>query len=167
MKIAIINGSSRKDGNTSKIIEEFLKHQSADCFDLIDYTIGQYNYEHNHQDDFLPLMKQLVEYDMLIFATPVYWYAMSGYTKVFLDRITDCLKIDKETGRKLKGMKMGVISCGSENYEIKGFYESFKLSAEYLGMEYTGELSTWYYEQMEDEVKDCILKFVGSIQDSL
>ena len=35
----------------------------------------------------------------IIFVTPVYWYAMSGRMKVFFDRWTDLLKIDKDTGR--------------------------------------------------------------------
>ena len=38
--------------------------------------------------------------------------------KKFFDRISDCIKIEKETGRKLRGMEMAVLSCGSDN-ELK------------------------------------------------
>ncbi len=51
-------------------------------------------------------MNDIVDkYDVLIFATPVYWYSMSGIMKVFFDRITDLLTIKKDIGRKLKGKK--------------------------------------------------------------
>ena len=56
-------------------------------------------------------MKTIIsKYDTIIFATPVYWYSMSGILKVFIDRITDLLTIEKELGRKLRGKKMAVVS---------------------------------------------------------
>lgn len=56
--------------------------------------------------DYLNLMKQILDkYETLILATPVYWYSMSGIMKVFFDRLTDLLTIEKEFGRKLRGKK--------------------------------------------------------------
>ncbi len=84
-----------------------------DLVDLNDYDFSYFDYEHkNRGDDFLPLMSRLIEaYDVFVFATPVYWYAMSGIVKVFFDRITNLLTIEKDLGRRLRGKKMAGISC--------------------------------------------------------
>lgn len=116
-----------------------------EVIDLKSLDIGHYDYDHsNRGDDFLPLMRRIVrEFDLVIFATPIYWYSMSGIMKAFLDRITDCLKIEKETGRQLRGMSMGLLICGSEPEETPGFEYPFRESAGYLGMEYIGGVHTW------------------------
>jgi multimeric flavodoxin WrbA len=149
MKTVIIQGSSRSNGNTCRIIEIFRKNHDADVFDLSQLNIGFYDYEHqNNDDDFLPTMKRIVEYNLIIFATPVYWYAMSGRMKTFFDRITECLKTEKETGRKLRGKSMAAISCGSDDAETEGFFVPFKETAGYLGMNYLGDVHTW----IDDEI---------------
>jgi multimeric flavodoxin WrbA len=144
MKRVIIQGSSRKNGNNNQVVHVLQSHLDCDLIHLCDHQIGQYDYENkNSQDDFLKLMRKMVTYDIIIFATPVYWYAMSGTMKAFFDRITDCLKLEKETGRKLRGKKMAAISCGSEPDETEGFFVPFKESAGYLGMHYLGHVHTW------------------------
>ncbi|WP_264552720.1 flavodoxin family protein [Flavobacterium sp. N2038] len=139
-KKVIILGSSRKNGNTTKIVDEISKDNGIDVIDLSDYNISYYDYESkNIEDDFLPLIKGILEkYDTLIFATPVYWYNMSGIMKVFFDRFSDLIRIEKETGRKLRGKKIGVISNSHEDAIEDGFYFPFKKSADYLGMKYLG-----------------------------
>ena len=166
MKTLIIQGSSRSTGNTSKIIELLMNHLPADVIDLRVKNISAYDYEHQNQyDDFLPLMKEVVKYDLIILVTPVYWYSMSGLMKNFLDRITDCLKIDKGTGRKLRGKFLAAIACGSEGTITPGFFEPFRLSASYLGMQYKGELHTWIeQEEPNVEVKNSVAKFAQNLK---
>ncbi|GAB2775687.1 flavodoxin family protein [Salinimicrobium soli] len=144
-KGVIILGSSRSNGNTAKVSEYIAAKTRYDILDLTEYQIGPYHYENIHQhDDFLPLMRRIAEtYDTIIFATPVYWYSMSGTMKIFFDRITDCLKIEKETGRKLRGKTMAMLSCGSDSELKPGFEMPFRESANYLGMKYAGEVHTW------------------------
>jgi len=104
MKVAVILGTSRGDGNTRKLVDEFSVFSDAKVFDLADYDISFYDYEHHNQgDDFLPLMRELVAFDHIVYATPLYWYSMSAQLKVFFDRISDLLTIDKDLGRQLKG----------------------------------------------------------------
>ncbi|WP_278019869.1 flavodoxin family protein [Flavobacterium ginsengisoli] len=98
-KKVIILGSSRKNGNTAKIVDKLSKEHNIDVVNLSDYKISHYDYESkNLGDDFLPLIRGIIEkYDTLIFATPIYWYNMSGIMKVFFDRISDLIRIEKET----------------------------------------------------------------------
>ena len=139
-KKVIILGSSRKNGNTTKIVDEISKEHEIDVINLSDYNISYYDYESkNKEDDFLPLIRRILEeYDTLIFATPIYWYNMSGIMKVFFDRFSDLIRIEKETGRKLRGKKIGVISNSHDDEIEESFYIPFKKSADYLGMEYLG-----------------------------
>jgi len=162
-KTAIILGSSRSNGNTYKIVQHLRTLIEADLIDLNDYTMSAYDYDSKNQyDDFLPLMRKLVEnYDTLIFATPVYWYTMSATMKIFFDRISDCLRIDKDTGRKLRGKKMAAICCGSEPSPTPAFFTPFKLSADYLGMDYLGDVHTWIEEEtISTEVLEVLKGFV-------
>ncbi|MCF6182505.1 NAD(P)H-dependent oxidoreductase [Lutibacter sp.] len=141
-KKVIILGSSRSGGNTANIATIISEKYNIDIIDLNNYNITYYDYESkNLGDDFLPLIKSIIDkYDTLIFATPVYWYNMSGIMKVFFDRFSDLIRIEKETGRKLKGKNMFVISNSHDDKIDKKFYIPFQKSANYLGMNYTGEL---------------------------
>lgn len=165
MEILIIQGSARKNGNTNKIVNYIQEKLECDFVDLKNYVISNYDYDsRNKDDDFLPLMREVVEYDLIIFATPIYWYSMSGIMKTFFDRITDCLKIEKETGRKLRGKAMAMVSCGSDDELKEGFAMPFKESALYLGMTYKGSVHTWIEnDTISEEVRQKLDRFIDKI----
>lgn len=145
----IILGSAKSDGNTRKLVDHGLKQSGFDFIDLKEYEINQFDYGFSNQnDDFLPLIKKIIDkYDLIVFATPVYWYAMSGIMKSFFDRLTDLLKQEKEAGRKLRGKSMAMICGGSDAEMPEGFQIPFKKTAEYLGMKFLGSI----YTSMEDD----------------
>ncbi len=142
----IIKGSSKRKGNTQKVIDYLNKDNDFDVIDLLDYTIGPFDYEFkNSNDDFLPLMEKVIsQYDTIVFATPVYWYNMSGTMKIFFDRLSDLLHYRKELGRQLRGKKMAMFSNSGENDLKKGFSMPFLESANYLGMHYLGDTHSWF-----------------------
>lgn len=73
MKIAVILGTSKSDGNTRKLVESFAEQSGAKLFDLSDFDISFYDYEHqNSKDDFLPVIHDLLHFEHLVFASPVY-----------------------------------------------------------------------------------------------
>lgn len=143
-KVVVRIGSSRNDGDTKKLIDKLVKFSGFDCIDLNDYNFSYYDYEHkNANDDFMSLMRKIIEnYDSFLFATPVYWYAMSGILKVFFDRITDLLDYEKELGRQLRSNKMAVITCSIGNHLGEYFWMPFVETSNYLGMKYIGNLHT-------------------------
>ena len=73
-KGVIIQASSRANGNTHRIVSFVKERTGFDSIDLSTKNIGHYDYEFkNSKDDFLPLIKKISEeYEVLIFATPVY-----------------------------------------------------------------------------------------------
>jgi len=159
----IIQGSSRSEGDTSKIVSILKAETSFDVIDLNTKTIGHFDYEFkNRDDDFIDLLKNIVtNYDTIVCVTPIYWYTMSGLMKVFFDRISDFLKLEKDYGRQLRGMEMASISSSNDSRFYNGFEMPFENSAGYLGMSYLGHLHTWVEnESVPKEVKDSILEFV-------
>ena len=147
----IIQGSSASHGETRKLVDYICDKLNMDMVDLLTKEIGIIDYQFKNQDDdFIPLSDSLTsKYDLLIFATPVYWYSMSATLKIFFDRISDTLKIKKDLGRRLRNMHMAVISSGSDHMLQPGFHMPFKASANYLGMSYVGDVHGW----VEDDMK--------------
>ncbi|PQJ79059.1 flavodoxin family protein [Polaribacter porphyrae] len=158
----IIQGSSNSKGNTYKVVNYLNNDNKFDIIDLKVKNIGAFEYDFsNAQDDFLPLMEEIIEkYDTFIFATPVYWYSMSGTMKHFFDRLSDLLHYKKELGRQLRGKKMAMISNSGENDRKDGFSMPFIQSANYLGMEYLGDTHAWFSDnEIDNEAKNKIDEF--------
>jgi multimeric flavodoxin WrbA len=144
-KTVIIQGSSKSNGDTNTVVNYLNTTNQFDIIDLNTKSIGHFDYDFkNANDDFLEIMKEVIEkYDTILFATPVYWYSMSGILKVFFDRISDLLKTEKDIGRKLRGKNMAMISCSNANDLKEGFSMPFIESANYLGMNYLGDIHAW------------------------
>lgn len=168
MRTLVINGSSRKDGHTHQVVQLLTQEVGSDILFLADYQINHFDYQYRNQsDDFLPLVRRIAEqYDLIIFATPVYWYTMSGLMKVFFDRLTDCLKTDIATGAKLVGKTIAAIGVGSDPEDIEGFFVPFRLTAPYMDMKYAGDVYTWIDDngKMEDEAVRRVREFGGCLQ---
>lgn len=165
----IILGSSRGDGNTFQIASYLKKKLEFDLVDLTQYQIQPFDYSHkNQEDDFLPLLRNIIDnYQVLVFATPVYWYSMSGVLKTFFDRITDFLRIEKDTGRKLRGKSMAMVSCSSDARVYEGFSMPFKNTAQYLGMHYLGDSNSWIENGViGSDVKERLDEFVSRVNSS-
>ncbi|WP_428742484.1 flavodoxin family protein [Tenacibaculum sp.] len=142
----IIQASSKSKGNTHKVINYLNNNQGFDVIDLKTKNIGFFEYDFsNAHDDFIPLMEEIIsKYETIVFATPVYWYSMSATLKIFFDRLSDLLHYKKELGRQLRGKNMAMISNSGENDLRNGFEMPFRESAKYLGMNYLGDVHTWF-----------------------
>lgn len=143
-------GSARKDSDTRKVVEQLFAPSEIRLLDLLDIKVCPYNYAGTYPPDdaFPTLTEALLQHDHLVFATPVYWYAMSGLLKVFFDRLTDIVTIHKKTGRRLLGKKTFLVAVGAEETLPEGFEAPFQLTSGYLGMAFTGT----YYHHTRDKV---------------
>ena len=100
MKIVTFLGSPRKKGNTARLLKEFLKGVSEKS----GITTNQVYLQENKilgctgcgycntstgcrlEDDMQNIYPILKEADLLVFATPVYWWSMSSQLKALIDR---------------------------------------------------------------------------------
>lgn len=131
-----------------------------DMIDLNDYDFSYYDYKYqNKDDDYKNLLQKIINnYNVLIFATPVYWYSMSGIMKVFFDRISDLLEYEAALGRKLKGKCMAALSCSVGNNLGENFWLPFSETAKYLGMNYLGHIHTIVEKNELENIEDFVTK---------
>ncbi len=134
----ILQASARPDGDTHHVATELARRLEADHLDLLDFTVHYFRYEQTYpaDDQFLELVDIWLRYDRIVFASPVYWYSMSGYLKVFFDRISDLLMKHKDLGRQLRGRQLAVLAVSNDGVVEECFFGPFELSAGYLGMDY-------------------------------
>lgn len=139
--VAVVLGSSRSDGNTRAAVDMVFGGSPAFLVDLSRVDVGPYQYGPRERgDDFNRVMRQLLERPVWVLATPVYWYAMSGQMKVFLDRFSELLTERKGEGRRLRGKDVLVIASGTDPSLPEGFEAPFRQTCDYLGMHYRGAL---------------------------
>jgi multimeric flavodoxin WrbA len=133
--------SSRRNGNTGQLIDLIARELEIEVIDLGELDISSFDYEHrNRNDDFEPLMRRLLGFNQLIFASPVYWYSVTAGMKMFLDRFSDYLDLADllAEGRRLRG-KQAYIACTSICTEAPAsFIDTFVDTFDYLGMHYRG-----------------------------
>lgn len=136
-----IFASARRNGNTGKFIDWIAGELGIDVIDLCEKEITPYDYEHkNINDDFIPLMNNLLSYENIIFVTPVYWYGPSAQMKIFIDRTSDFLDVEalKDIGRKLRNKTAYIVCTSISGDADSSFLNSFKDTFRYLGMDYGG-----------------------------
>jgi len=99
MKILAIVGSPRVDGNTNYLVDQALYEAAKLNAKTDKIMISQYNvnpclghkdcsdYESClRQDDGIWILQRFGEADGIILATPVYYYDISSWLKIFIDR---------------------------------------------------------------------------------
>jgi len=146
MRPLIVQSSARPQGDTYQVARHLAGALGADHLDLLDYTIHPFNYEQEYPTDdgfFRLVEEEILPRHQIIFASPVYWYSMSGPMKIFFDRLSDLLKSRKDLGRQLRGKQLSVLSCSNDAEVNDSFFSAFRLSAEYLGMTYGPEWHGW------------------------
>ncbi len=158
MKIVIINGSARK-GNTLAAIKAFERGVSekneieviaADKLHISPCKgcgVCQCYKGCVDQDDTNPTVDSIAAADMILFATPVYWWGMSAQLKQVIDKCY-C------RGLQLKNKKVGVIIVGgspvdSIQYEL--IHKQFDCMADYLSWDMLFQKS--YYANAKDELE--------------
>jgi hypothetical protein len=135
----VILGSARPDGETRRAVDLAFPPGAAELVVLPNFAIGGYDYQHFNTDDaFGDIAPKMAEADKIVFATPVYWYAMSAPLKIFFDRLDDLTGNLKALGKSLKDKSVWVIATGTENVLPDGFEVPFARTAGYFGMRYRG-----------------------------
>jgi len=132
-KILILNGSPRKKGNTAVLVEELRKileenNNEVEIFKLNELKINpcqgcfwcykDYPLKCIQDDVMNTLYPTVLEADIFVFASPVYWFNYSGQLKLFIDRL---VALHVKGGHSLDGKKFASIFVyGDTNVEGSG-----------------------------------------------
>lgn len=151
METVILFGSPHKDGNTIQIVNalsEALKQKGNNvrmlylndlnirpcqgCYVCLPKGICKIN------DDMKDIRKYMIDADLIVYATPIYWYGPSGQLKLVMDRGISFLNNDYTS--RLKGKKVvTLMTCAEDNIEtFQPALGMFTKTFDLLGLEYAG-----------------------------
>ncbi|MFA7158400.1 MAG: flavodoxin family protein [Kiritimatiellia bacterium] len=155
-KILIINGSPKKNGNTTTLAEWFaegarangarieiiraaeLKLKSAGCTSCrACQKMKEYGCVIN--DDLKPVLAKMAKSDVIVIATPLYFFGVSAQLKVIFDRMFSLYKWDNKAGTMktvLKGKTLVLIASAFEDVGLDALAKPFELTAKYTGMKF-------------------------------
>lgn len=137
--ILVLLGAAKGHKNTLELIKELYPQSQTEVVDLNSVGLTPYSYLNRPKDEFYNLIQKSIRADLTILATPVYWYAMSGVMKDFIDRFSNLMSGEhKSLGESLYGKKFHLVSTG---YDLKlplGFEVPFSATAIYFGIDYMG-----------------------------
>lgn len=153
-KILILSGSPKKDGNTAVLVRwfaegagskgalveivatAFLKYRSTGCTSCrACQKIAAYECAIN--DEAKPVLAKMATVDVIVMATPLYFFAMSAQLKLISDRMFSLYKWDNDAGTMatpLGGKTLILIASAFEDVGLDALEKPFALTAAYTGM---------------------------------
>lgn len=168
MKIVLLNGSPRK-GNTYKAIETF-KSALNPAYTVTDIRLYDYsilpcrNCNACQQgapgcilkDDTRQLLQEVLEADVVVMATPVYYWGMSAQLKLLIDKF---YSVNAQlTG---KNIKLISIVCGAntvEDVQYELIDRQLGAIARYLQWDYVRNIAASVYEPNDMEQQPEVLE---------
>lgn len=152
MKIVVITGSPRRNGNSFAMTDAFIRAAEAlghtvvrfdAAFLKIDgcracqtcYSTGR---ACSFDDDFNRIAPELLEADAVVYSMPTYWYSIPAQIKGVIDRIFSLVV----GGKEVAGKKCGLIACCEEEdvAVMDGVRMPVERSAALLKWEMIGEV---------------------------
>ena len=152
MKVLILNGSPRKNGNTAhalRAIEDGLKQRHAvESLNVYDFNFRPCRNcdacKRNggnciQADDTVKIIDKVTAADFVIFGSPVYWWGISAQLKDVVDKFYSRDDESKDGSPTLRTKKkIGIVACGAETVddpEYRLISEQFHCIAKFLGWE--------------------------------
>lgn len=128
MKILVLQGSSRENGNTEQLSQLVLQGIPHTQIHLREKNIRAIHDQRHDQegftavdDDYDAIVEAVLEHDVIVFATPIYWYGMSGFMKDFVDRWSQSLRDKRYSFKQALAQKQAfVITTGGDDPRVKG-----------------------------------------------
>lgn len=131
--VLIISSSPRRGGNSETLCEQFRKGAEeaghrVEMLNINDYNIGYFNKpeyvrgeEDTTDDDAMTIINKMKNADVLVLASPVYFYSMTGQMKALIDRTYNH---EKDLGEK--EFYYIVTSTDREPEALEGIIEGFR-----------------------------------------
>jgi multimeric flavodoxin WrbA len=169
MKIVALLGSPRKGGNTDVLADALLRGARKEGAEvekiaLRDRKIAPcracYGCKKSGkcviEDDMAGVLKDLLEADVWVFATPVYWWGPSAQLKLALDRMFPFCHADNGLPARVKGKRFVLVTASEDDPKKAAPHVvgMMKEAMKYLGLQWSGQLLCQAYkrgEAAEDE----------------
>ena len=160
MQVTTLLGSAKKKGNTATVlswVEEEIKLLGHDVerIYLNDKTIrgclgcGKCKDSSDEiacvqKDDAINIMKNMVSSDVVLYASPIYFWGFSAQIKALIDRCYSLVTDYHRPGHTslMQGKRIGLLVTGGGPYEnnVEGLFTAFNRIADFLLAKKSGEL---------------------------
>lgn len=150
MKIAVLTGSPRKNGNSAYLAEQFIKGAEENGHEVWRFDCAFRQVEPCRacnrcgmdgscviSDDFQELRPRLVEADMVVFATPMYYFGIPAQMKRVIDRFY-AINGRIKGARKKAAFLMTYADTSAE--EAGPMLAHYRALTDYLGWTSAGEV---------------------------
>jgi multimeric flavodoxin WrbA len=168
MKILVLNGSPRSNGNTVAMVEAFAegakesghsvtvvnvcKKKIAGCL-ACEYCHTKGNGKCIQQDDMQEIYPMLEEAEMIVLASPIYYHSFTGQLQCTINRI---YALDKPKNLKKAAL---IMSSGSDHVYCGAIYEYQNSFLNYLHLEDMGIFSAFGKQNKSEEKLDELREF--------
>lgn len=162
MKLFAVLGSPRRGGNTEVLLDHLLAAAGAAGAAVDKVWLGDYDIHPicdstacreeggpcGAPDDAAGLVSRMADADVIILATPLYWFGPSAQLKTFIDRWA-CP--NEEARKRLKGKKgfLVHVRADPDPGTAVPLVASIALSFRYLRVDFVGELTGIAYRRGE------------------
>ncbi len=114
-KIVILNGSPRKNGNTSALVRKFTEGAESAGHTVTEFFLDKMNINgckgcfgghssrecpYVQKDDMMQIYPAVKDCDVIVLATPLYYWNMSGQIRTAIDRL---FALEENDGNRLRG----------------------------------------------------------------
>lgn len=135
MEILFINGSPNYKGNTASLALDVLKDRVFKQVNCIDFQINVYG-QNLPGDQFEEVLNLMMESEIIIIGSPMYWHNICGSIRTLLDRFYGPVNEGELKGKKLVFVFQGAAPekwmLDAGNYTMERFARLYGL--DYLGM---------------------------------
>jgi multimeric flavodoxin WrbA len=160
MQITTLLGSAKKKGNTATVlrwVEEELKSMGHDVERIylnnksIKGCLGCAKCRENpdeiacaQKDDAIDIMEQMILSDVVLFASPIYFWGFSAQIKALIDRGYSLVTNYHKPGQTslMESKRIGLLVTGADAYEdnAEGMFTAFDRIVDFLLARKSGEL---------------------------
>ena len=148
MKIILLEGSPNKHGSSNMLAEHFKRgaEEAGHSVEIIDTAHADIHpctgcihcgYEGPcvQKDDVEQIRKKILDEDMLVFVTPLYYYGMSAQLKTMIDRF--CAFNSSIQRRHMKSALL-TAAWNSDDWTFEALEAHYKTLVRYLNLKDTG-----------------------------
>ena len=150
-KVMILNGSPRRNGNTSKLVKAFTEGAVCVGNTVTEFYLSEMNINGcrgclrasknsmnpcTQKDDMEKIYSEFIKTDVIVFASPIYFWTITGQLKTTVDRLYAELECLGYGGFKKKSVLL-MTAGGSEYSHAITWYRFYENN---LGWENLGEV---------------------------
>ena len=179
MHVVILFGSPRREGNTIQLVKTFSQVMKERGHDVRTIYLNDLNIRPCQgclacmpkgickiNDDMKDVRKYMTESDLIVYATPIYWFGPSAQLKLVMDR--SIAFMDNDYNSRVAGKKaVTLITFADNNMDTcKPALDMFKKSFDLLKLGYVGSIEVSGCTDggtIKDEYKKEIKKLVDSL----